>query len=246
MTPAPAIDPRALAAALGARPIGFTARAPSGLRTGFAAMAPRSGHTPARDADLACPSTLDPQTFEDAGDPDLPQTRYNARDLECARADAFAAGLETGRAHGEAAVGASLDDALRLTAALAATRAIDTDALATALAEAACSILAELLDTVPDLAALGIEQRARGALAALGETHEPATLWLAPADAAVLAPRLGQAGPSAIAIVPDPTLARGALRLTTRHSRIDDSPMSRLERLAAPMADAALLAARAA
>ena len=156
-----------------------------------------------------------------------------ARALAAARADGFAAGLDEGRAQAETQAAIALAELGALAAALSVARAFDPAELAAELARTTLALLTALLDEEPSLAAHGLATRAGRALATLAGRTGPAVLWLAPADAAALAPGLARAG---LDIVPDPTLVRGALRLTTRESRLDDSPAERLARLA-PLLD---------
>ena len=149
--------------------------------------------------------------------------------LARAREDGFAAGVDEGRARAEAALDASLADLARLADALVAARAFDPAELAAGLADCALWIVSDVLEADPALPARGLATRAERALATLADARAPATLWLAPPDAAALAPTLARAG---LDVIADPTLARGALRLTTRDSRLDDSIADRLARLA--------------
>lgn len=165
------------------------------------------------------------------------QVDAHASELARARDDGFTAGFHAGRDAAEVELGASVAELDRLAGALVAARAIDAPALAEALAQTVHALLAELLDECPDLAAHGVETRARRALETFAT---PCVLWLAPPDAAALATPLARSG---LSIVPDPTLARGALRLTNATSRLDDSPAARLDRLAPMLAEAAAHAA---
>lgn len=157
-----------------------------------------------------------------------------AADIAAARADAFAAGLAEGARRTEAAFGTRVAEIDRLLASLASARAFDPAELAPLLGATVHALIAELLAADPALEAHGLETRARAALAQLADAHVPATLWLAPAQAAALG--LALAEPT-LDIVPDPTLSPGALRLTTRYSRLDDSPRDRLARLAPMLAE---------
>lgn len=156
--------------------------------------------------------------------------------LAHARADGFAAGLDSGRAAAEAALGARLDELARLAAALAAATAVDPAALAPLVADAVRAVVIGLLDAEPELAAFNIEARARAAVDGLAPGGR-VTLWLAPADADAVAPAL--AGP-AVEIARDPALPRGAVRVVAGPARIDDGALARLDRLAPELVRIAL------
>ncbi len=210
---------------------------------------------PARDGDREpCDAAADGASGPDPGDGQVespgthpPHATVNeiehARAIDAARADGFAAGREHGAREAEATLGASLAELAVLADGLAAARAFDPAELAADLALTVRALLADVLgidaalvpidagasDPAITRDAIGLEHRARAALEALGERMGTAVLWLAPADAAMLRETLARPG---VEIVPDPTLARGALRVTTRHSRIDDSLADRLARFA--------------
>lgn len=209
----------------------FNAASKDGPGHGFA---PRdgSGQSPwaqaGRSAEVSEPADPGPRTRtaeEESAELDAA--------LASARADGFAAGVDEGERHAHAAHGIALDELRTLSAALADARAFDPAELAGELATTIVALLAALLEEEPALATLGLETRIERALVLLAARSTPATLWLAPADAAALAPTLARAD---LSIVPDPTLAHGALRVTTRESRVDDSIAERLARLA-PLLD---------
>jgi len=204
-------------------------------------VAPRAAtqeHTRAgaTDADFAHADCADADRERSA---EASAARQNAHAGEVARAreNGFTAGFDAGRGAAEVELGAGVAELDRLAGALVSARSIDAPALAAALAQTVHALLAELLDDHPDLAAHGVETRARRALDALAT---PCVLWLAPADATALATPLARPG---LSVVADPTLARGALRLTNATSRLDDSPAARLDRLAPMLTEAAAHAA---
>lgn len=219
------------------------------VRPGFGAghaAAPTPGQT------ATCPSRLrsghdrwpDPADTGDATEnvDARRQVRSQAREAEVdrAREDGFAAGWGAGHLAAETALGVGLAELDRLASKLLATRAIDPQTLAAALADTVHALLAELLEADPALVVQGLEARARRALASMAEREDPCVLWLAPAEADALGSTLARPG---LSIVADPTLARGALRLTTAISRIDDTLPGRLARLAPMLAEAAAHAA---
>ena len=234
----------ALPALLAARDGVFTLRSDPARPAGFRAIVHAGRHHPAPDgvhrrfggiAAASAEASMQAVSLDGASIVDDTACAHENA-LVAARADAFAAGLTEGVRVAEAAFGTRLAELDRLAAALAAARSIDPDALAPALAGTVHALLTELLDADPALEACGLEARARAALAQLAEAHAPAILWLAPAQAAVLAGRLAR---PALDIVADPTLAAGALRLTCGPARLDDSPAARLASLTPKLAEVA-------
>ncbi len=188
------------------------------------------------EAGVTDANVLDPNRGRSA-EASAAREHAHADEIARARDDGFMAGFDAGRGAAEVELGVGVAELNRLAGVLVSARVIDTAALAASLAQTVHALLAELLDEHPDLAAHGVESRARRALDAMAT---PCVLWLAPADATVLATPLARPG---LSIVPDPTLARGTLRVTNANSRLDDSPAARLGRLAPMLTEAAAHAA---
>lgn len=136
---------------------------------------------------------------------------------------AWVSGFAEGHAaaEAEAAVRAAEDTArlepLRI--ACAKLDAVQTDALAAALREAVLALCAGVLDEAAQ-APESLERRTRAAAAMLARADDDRVIRLHPDDLALIGPRL----PADWAVAPDPTLARGALRVDGRHGGIDDGP----------------------
>lgn len=235
--------PRAgLSALLATRDSVFTLRPPRIAAPGFHAEA-RTAPNAARISHLSLGEHDDKHMIDrnaetplEAGREDAGATAASAslaQDLATARADGFAAGLAEGTRRTEAAFGTRVAEIDRLLASLASARAFDPAELAPALGATVHALIAELLAVDPALETHGLETRARAALVQLADAYAPATLWLAPAQAGALGPALARPG---LDIVADPTLSPGALRLTTRYSRLDDSPRDRAARPAPVLA----------
>jgi flagellar assembly protein FliH len=139
--------------------------------------------------------------------------------LATARSEGFAEGF----AAGERTANESLtEDKAAVAAMLSALKddgAPDRDALAHLLHKTVSALLARLIgdEGVP---AHIMAHRIAAAVDMLSEATEPASVRLHPADAAMLAPLLG----NDIASTPDPAMARGAYRLETRSTLVEDGP----------------------
>ena len=152
-----------------------------------------------------------------------------AGDERDAAAEAFERGYAEGRRTVEAEFAAERDAIARLAESLATLRPEPTNALALLLAEAVDRLVREIIGAVDVDASLLLE-RAKAAAALIGDNVEPSELRVHPEDAILLA-----AAQLDVAIVADPTLARGSIVLETGHGWIEDGPTVRLERLRAAL-----------
>ncbi len=139
--------------------------------------------------------------------------------LATARAESFAEGF----AAGERIAGESLaEDKSAVAAMLTALKeggAPDREALAHLLHRTVTTIVARLIGDhgVP---AEVMADRIGAAAEMLGDATEPASVRLNPNDIAMLAPLLGET----VSTIADPAMARGAYRLETRSTLIEDGP----------------------
>ena len=139
--------------------------------------------------------------------------------LATARAESFAEGFAAGeRIAGESLAEDKSAGAPMLTA-LKGGGAPDREALAHLLHRTVTTIVARLIGDhgVP---AEVMAERIGAAVEMLGDATEPASVRLNPADSAMLAPLLGDG----VTTIADPAMARGAYRLETRSTLIEDGP----------------------
>jgi len=145
--------------------------------------------------------------------------------LLAARAEAFAEGIS----EGDRRARAELDDDRAALASLLdglASRPFDVIALAPVLQKTVLALVGRLVGDAgiaPDLIAARIDT----AIAMLADATEPATVHLNPADHALVAAML----PNGVAVVADAEIERGAFRLETPSTLIDDGPALWLEQL---------------
>lgn len=145
--------------------------------------------------------------------------------LLAARAEAFAEGVS----EGDRRARAELDDDRAALASLLdglASRPFDVIALAPVLQKTVLALVGRLIGDAgiaPELIAGRIDT----AIAMLTDATEPATVHLNPADHALVAAML----PAGIAVVADAEIERGAFRLETPSTLIDDGPALWLEQL---------------
>ncbi len=143
--------------------------------------------------------------------------------------DAFAQGFDAGRRTVELEVAAERDAIAHLAESLKVLRPEPTNALAALLAETVERLVRQVVGNVEVDPALLIE-RARHAAAMVGEEMEPARMRLHPDDL-----RLMEPARIPVALVADPSLARGSIILQTSEGWIEDGPAVRLDLLRAAL-----------
>lgn len=145
---------------------------------------------------------------------------------ETLRAEIELTAMEQARAAYDAELGAALGAARELITALGAARGIDADMLGQGLRELVLSLVAQVIEAQVAVDPSFIADRVGRALNLCKDHLEPARLHLHSADMALVEGRYPN-----LTLVPDDSLARGALRLSADGGEIMDSTEARLARL---------------
>lgn len=169
--------------------------------------------------------TFTPMAGQGGAANDDPAAPTSEDEIARVEAEAFALGFESGREAAEQELGAEREAIAALAQSLEALRPLPPQQLAFLLAETVDRLVRQLVGEVGVDPVL-LLSRARAAAAALSGEAAAARMRLNPEDV----PLLAEAGLT-VAIEPDPTLGRGAIRIETATGWIEDSPAIRLERL---------------
>jgi flagellar assembly protein FliH len=223
-----------------ARAVDFGAlgAAMSGMRGGFAengpvhfSPAPEPKHF--RPADPGFKPTAGWDPFDPLGE--RPKSDGAPDAIEAARADGFAEGMAAAERMAAERGEADAQALGRIAAALEATAGFDRDALAARLRQTVLFLVSRLIGEAGVSADL-LTKRIEAAVALIADSAEPAMLRLNPDDLKLLEGHV----PAPLLAVQDPAVERGAFRIETRSTAIEDGPAAWLNQLAAALDRAAL------
>jgi flagellar assembly protein FliH len=150
-------------------------------------------------------------------------------DAEALIAQGFAEGLAEGRRAAEAELAVERDSLARLASNLEMLKPQLPDGLAAMLSASVKRLVAQVVGEV-EIDTATLAERTRAVAALIAEETAPARLRLHPDDIA----RLADAN-IAVEMLPDSTLAPGAILLETGSGWVEDGPQVRLEKLRATL-----------
>lgn len=169
-----------------------------------------------------------------------PTLRIDEEELARVRAEAFAAGLAEGRRSYEQELDGALAHVTALLSALEAARRIDTAALGEAFSTLVTALVEQVVEAQISLDPSFIVERVDRALEQLAAKYAASELRLHPSDVALIEERLAlQSRFPKLALVADPTVRRGSLRLTTAEAELEDRIEDRLAQLRAALVERA-------
>lgn len=184
---------------------------------------------------------VQPGFADDAVDPAVEAAREHAAELDAARADAFAAGLDAGRAENIEAVEMIVGECRALIQSLEDARAVDRAALGPMLKNAVLDLVTQIVEAHVAADPAFVNGCVGRALSTIKEAHEAARLYLHPDDIA----NIGEdatAGFQNLSIAADPALTRGSVRLETGDGAVEDGVGPRIVRLETALRAAGLAA----
>lgn len=170
-----------------------------------------------------------------AGTP-VPQAAPAAYDDEVEADDPFALGLAEGQRLAEAAFTVERGQLLALVAGAEALQDEPSEELAQLIAETVERLVRQIVDSAP-IDAEWLRVQAETAAAMVAEADKARTLWVNPADAALLVD-----APIALPIEADPAMARGTVRIETSAGWIEHGRAVYLNELRAALGGEGIVA----